>query len=127
MRILIDTNRYRDFCAGDREALEVIRRAIRIYVPFVVLAELRSGFLCGRRSRGNEKYLTLFLNSDRVETIYPDENTTHHFARVFAQLRMQGTPIPVNDIWIAALAIQHDLLLYSRDGHFENLPQVARI
>lgn len=55
-----------------------------------------------------------------------DEETTHHFARIFAQLRLQGTPIPVNDIWIAALAVQHDLLLFSRDQHFDCLPQVAR-
>lgn len=127
MRILLDTNRYRDFAEGDKEALEVIRSAVKLYVPFVVAAELRSGFLCGSRSRKNEKYLTMFLNSDRVETLYPEESTTHHYASIFAQLRLQGTPIPTNDIWIAALAVQHDLLLFSRDIHFDKLPQIARI
>lgn len=125
MRILIDTNRYRDFCEGDSSALEVVRQAKRIFVPFAVIAELRSGFLCGTKGRENEKYLTMFLDSDRVEALYPDENTTHHFAQVFAQLRLQGTPIPVNDIWIAALAIQHNLRLFSRDAHFNVLPQLA--
>ena len=127
MRILIDTNRYRDFCEGDAHALEVVRHAKKILVPFAVIAELRSGFLCGTKGRENEKYLTMFLNSDRVKALYPDDNTTHHFAQIFAQLRLQGTPIPVNDIWIASLAIQHDLMLFSRDTHFDRLPQLARV
>lgn len=127
MRLLLDTNRYRDLCDGRKDTIEVFQGAAKIYVPFVVLAELRSGFLCGTLSRQNEKYLTMFLNSERVEPLFADEDTTHHFARIFAQLRLQGTPIPANDIWIAALAIQHDLLLYSRDKHFDSLPQVARV
>ena len=126
MKILLDTNRYRDFCEGSKEALDVLQRARRVYLPFVVLAELRAGFLCGTLARQNEKSLTVFLNSPRVRVLLADEETTHHFARVFAQLRLQGTPIPVNDIWIAALAVQHDLLLFSRDRHFDCLPQVAR-
>jgi len=126
MKILLDTNRYRDFCEGSKEALDSIQRARRVYLPFVVLAELRAGFLCGTLARRNEKSLTVFLNSPRVRVLMADEETTHHFARIFAQLRLQGTPIPVNDIWIAALAVQHDLLLFSRDQHFDCLPQVAR-
>jgi tRNA(fMet)-specific endonuclease VapC len=127
VRILIDTNRYRDFCEGDVHSLEVIRCAEKILMPFAVIAELRAGFLCGTKSRENEKYLTMFLNSDRVKAMYPDDNTTHHFAQIFAQLRLQATPIPVNDIWIASLAIQHDLMLFSRDVHFDRLPQLAQI
>jgi tRNA(fMet)-specific endonuclease VapC len=126
MKVLLDTNRYRDFCEGEKVAVDVIQRARLIYLPSVVLAELRSGFLCGTLARQNEKSLTIFLNSERVRVLLADEETTHHFARIFAQLRLQGTPIPVNDIWIAALAVQHDLLLFSRDGHFDYLPQVAR-
>jgi tRNA(fMet)-specific endonuclease VapC len=126
MKVLLDTNRYRDFCEGEKVAVDVIQRARFIYLPFVVLAELRSGFLCGTLARQNEKSLTIFLNSERVRVLLAGEETTHHFARIFAQLRLQGTPIPVNDIWIAALAVQHDLLLYSRDRHFDCLPQVAR-
>ena len=127
MRILIDTNRYRDICEGDEAALQVVRVARKIYMPFAVVAELRTGFLCGKRSRENEKYLTMFINSERARVLYPDDGTTHHFAQVFAQLRLQGTPIPVNDIWIASLAIQHDLMLFSRDTHFDCLPQLARV
>jgi predicted nucleic acid-binding protein len=78
-------------------------------------------------ARKNESSLTLFLNSDRVRVLYADENTTHHFASVFSQLRLLGKPIPTNDLWIAALAVQHDLILCSRDHHFDNLPQIARV
>lgn len=124
MRIAIDTNRYRDFCAGLPEAVEQLARADAVFIPFVTLAELRAGFLCGNLSRKNESVLVRFLSRPRVHLLYPDEDTTHHYARIFVQLRTQGTPIPTNDIWIAALVVQHDLLLYSRDRHFDCLPQL---
>jgi predicted nucleic acid-binding protein len=124
MRLAIDTNRYRDFCTGLPGAVERLARADEILVPFVTLAELRSGFLVGSRSRGNERVLTLFLNRPRVRVLFADEGTCYQYGRLFAQLRGQGTPIPTNDIWLAALVIQHDLCLYSRDGHFKHLPQV---
>lgn len=126
MRILIDTNRYRDFCANDRAAVDQFQLAERVYMPFVTLAELRAGFLCGTVGRRNESTLIRFLNRPRVTVLYPDEETTHHYARVFFQLRTQGTPIPTNDIWIAALTVQHDLVLFSRDQHFDHLPQIPR-
>lgn len=127
MNLLVDTNRYSDFCKGDAKSVKIIQRARQIFLPLMVLAELRAGFLCGTLSRKNEKTLTLFLNSERVRVLVPDEDTTHHYARVFAQLRLLGKPIPTNDIWIAALAVQHDLILYSRDAHFDLLPQIARV
>ena len=61
-----------------------------------------------------------------VRLLVPDEQTTHHYAAVFRQLRQQGTPIPTNDVWIAALVIQHGLVLSSRDAHFDHLPQILR-
>jgi tRNA(fMet)-specific endonuclease VapC len=127
MRILIDTNRYRDFCDGVPEILEIIRTTESINVSYVSLAELRAGFLLGSAGKKNERVLGLFLNSPRVHILWADENTTHHYARLFVQLRKQGTPIPTNDIWIAALALQHDLALCSRDSHFDGLPQLPRV
>ena len=127
MRIAVDTNRYCDFCAGELEAVELFASARAILLPFVVVAELRAGFLCGRLSRKNEANLLRFLSRPRVRVLFADEQTTHHYARIFVQLRSQGTPIPTNDMWIAALIMQHDLLLYSRDGHFDHLPQLPRI
>lgn len=125
MKIAIDTNRYRDFCEGKHDAVELLRTASRIFMPFPVLAELRAGFACGTLARRNENALCRFLNSPRVAILFPDEQTTFHYARIFHQLRKQGTPIPTNDIWIAALIQQHNLFLYSRDRHFEALPQLA--
>ncbi|HEY5296552.1 MAG TPA: type II toxin-antitoxin system VapC family toxin [Verrucomicrobiae bacterium] len=127
MRIALDTNRYTDFCRGETEVVENIARAEEIFLPFVVLGELRAGFQIDSRMRQNERSLTRFLNSPRVKLLLPDEQTTHHYATIFAQLRKRGAPIPTNDIWIAALVTQHDLMLLARDKHFDQLPQLARI
>jgi tRNA(fMet)-specific endonuclease VapC len=62
-----------------------------------------------------------------VEVLYADDQTTHHYARAFGQLRKQGTPIPTNDLWIAALVLQHDLVLHDCDRHFDHLPQIVRV
>jgi len=127
MKFIIDTNRYSDFMKGDTAVVELFASADRIYVPFVVVAELRAGFSCGTIARKNEAVLVSFLSNNRVEVLYADSQTTQVYAQVFAQLRGNGTPIPTNDIWIAALAIQHSLPLCSRDAHFAVLPQVARV
>ena len=127
MRILLDTNRYRDFCDGVPESVERMQTAELIFVSFITLAELRTGFLAGTAEGTNERTLALFLNRPRLRILWPDEQTTHHYARLFLQLRRQGTPIPTNDIWIAALALQHDLFLFSRDAHFDQLRQLPRV
>ncbi len=124
MRLVLDTNRSRAFCVGVPETVERLSRADTIFVPFGTLAELRAGFLRGSKSRQNEKILTLFLNRPHVRPLLPDEETCHHYGRLFVQLRGQETPIPTDDTWLAALVIQHDLCLYSRDMHFKYLPQV---
>ena len=127
MRIPAGSNRYQDFCEGAPQAVHVIRRAAEVMMPFIVLGELRAGFACGTRSYKNEQTLTKFLNSPRVKQFFADEDTTDQYARLFRQLRKQGTPIPTNDLWIAALALQHDLLLFTRDTHFDHLPQLPVI
>jgi tRNA(fMet)-specific endonuclease VapC len=127
VRIAIDTNRYVDFVRGEADAVERIRRAARVYLPFVVVAELRAGFLGGSRSERNESILTRFLAGPRVDVLYADEPTTHHYARLYRQLRRQGTPIPTNDLWTAALSVQHGLHLFARDRHFDHLPQIPRV
>lgn len=68
-----------------------------------------------------------FLSRPRIRLLPADEQTTNHYARLFPQLRAQGTPIPTNNIWIAALVMQHDLLLYSGNRHFDHLPHLPRI
>jgi tRNA(fMet)-specific endonuclease VapC len=127
VRIALDTNAYSAAARGDARAVSLLRAAHQLYVPFVVLAELRGGFASGTVGRRNEAKLAEFLNSSRVAVLYADEQTTHHYAGVFAQLRRQGTPIPTNDIWIAAIVLQHDLALFTNDAHFSNVPQLARV
>jgi tRNA(fMet)-specific endonuclease VapC len=127
MRIALDTNRYTDFVRSDAAAVKVFHAATRVYLPFAVLGELRAGFAGGSRGRANEAILTKVLASSRVEVIYPDQETTHHYAAIYQQLRRQGTPVPANDLWISALVVQHGLILFTRDRHFDHLPQIARI
>jgi tRNA(fMet)-specific endonuclease VapC len=127
MNLLLDTNRYTDFVRGEPAVVETIQAASKVFVPFIVLGELRGGFACGTGSRENEATLTRLLQRPSVGALYADGDTTHHYAAVYAQLRRQGTPIPTNDLWIAALAIQHELVLFSRDHHFQHVPQLARV
>jgi predicted nucleic acid-binding protein len=127
VEIVIDTNRYRDFVDGDPDAVTIFRSSPKIFVPFVVAAELRTGFALGAKETGNERIFQQFLHRERVEILLPTLDTTRHYAQLYRQLRVAGTPIPINDLWIAALVVQHDIALYSRDGHFDNLPQLIRI
>jgi tRNA(fMet)-specific endonuclease VapC len=127
MMIAIDTNRYVDFARGLAAAVGRLRTAERILMPLIVLGELRAGLLAGSRGTENEASLARFLNSPRVDVLLADEDTTHHYARLFHQLRRQGTPILTNDIWIAALVVQHQLYLFARDAHFDHLPQIPRL
>ena len=124
MRVVIDTNRYRDFCDGKDDAVAIVRKSSEIHIPLIVVAELRAGFACGSKGPENEQILSRFLNKERVKLLSADEGTTFIYANLFRQLRTQGTPIPTNDLWIAALTIQHGLLLFSRDTHFNRLPQI---
>lgn len=127
MRLALDTNAYRAAADGESRSIGFLRRAEEIWLPFVVLGELRAGFALGTVGKKNEARLTEFLNSPRVKALYPDDQTTHHYAGLFAQLRRQGTPVPTNDLWIAALTIQHDLMLLSGDAHFSKIAQIVRL
>ena len=127
MKVAIDTNRYGDFLAGRSESVELLETAMAVYLPFIVVGELRAGFGAGKRSTENEHRLRRFLAKEGVSVLYADDQTTQHYASVFRQLRQQGTPIPTNDMWIAALVLQHNLALHDRDRHFENLPQLMRV
>jgi tRNA(fMet)-specific endonuclease VapC len=125
VRVAVDTNRYVDLCKGVDETVSLLEEAEAILLPFVVLGELRAGFVHGRRQADNERTLRQFLLKDGVQVLFADDQTTHHYAAVFQQLRKQGTPIPTNDMWLAALVLQHNLALHARDKHFDHLPQLV--
>ena len=126
MRLALDTNRYVDLCKGLDQTVALVSTAVEVFLPFVVVAELRAGFALGKRSAQNERVLRRFLLKSGVGILYADEQTTHHYASAFRQLRRQGTPIPTNDLWIVALVLQHNLTLHARDRHFDHLPQIVR-
>ena len=127
MRIALDTNRYVDLCKGVEHAVKVVSTAEAVFLPFVVVAELRARFVLGRRATENERVLRRLLLKPGVSVLYPDDQKSHHYASAYRQLRIQGTPIPTNDLWIAALVLQHNLLLLDRDRHFDHLPQIVRV
>lgn len=124
MRIAIDTNRYTDLCLGDPEVVARVEQADCVMLPFIVLAELRAGFAVGRKGADNELVLQRFLAEPGVDVLYAGEATTHHYAGLYRQLRRQGTPVPTNDLWIAALVVEHRLALPTRDQHFASLQQL---
>jgi len=123
---VLDTNVYSRFRRGDAGALAGIRSAHEIHVPLIVLAELLAGFAAGSHTARNREELAGFLASPRVLLLKPDEKTADHYAAIHAALRKQGTPIPTNDLWIAALARQHRLPLFSFDEHFSVVPGLIR-
>ena len=89
-----------------------------------MLGEIRAGFRGGTQSQRNEAVLRTFLANSIVELLLPNGETAEHYARLFVQLKRAGTPIPDNDVWIAALALQHELTLITRDRHFSSIPQL---
>lgn len=127
VKVALDTNRYVDLCKGVLPTVELLAAAERVFIPFVVIAELRAGFAVGRRSSENEGVLRRFLSKEGVRVLFADDRTTQQYAALYRQLRRQGTPIPTHDLWIAALVLQHDLVLHSRDRHFEHLAQLSRV
>ena len=122
MKILLDTNRYTDLARGVPEVIARIRGATEVWLPLFALGELRAGFVGGSRKQRNEAVLGRFLKRPNTGVLSPNEATADFYAGVYNDLRRQGTPIPTNDIWIAALAIQYDLTLDARDRHFQHVP-----
>lgn len=126
MKVALDTNAYSDFMRGDAARVHVIRTTRHLYLPLIVVGELRAGFAAGNQESTNAANLQRFLNSPRVSVLLTDEQTTHHYAQLYGQLRQKGVAIPTNDLWIAALVLQHHLILCTSDAHFQHLPQLPR-
>jgi tRNA(fMet)-specific endonuclease VapC len=124
MRILIDTNCYSAIDGGELETIRRIESAHEVWLPFIVLGELYAGFELGTQKEKNEQQLQSFLSRPAIGVLYADCDTTSIYGRVFQSLRRRGTPIPTNDIWIAALALQHNLLLMTADKHFLFVPDL---
>jgi tRNA(fMet)-specific endonuclease VapC len=122
MELLIDANRYVDMIRGDADVSARLNQATRVYLPLIVLGELLAGFATGMNRTSNEAKLRRFLNKPQTVLLLPNEQTAVFYAQVHQSLRQIGKPIPSNDMWIAAQAVQHDLPLDTRDGHFKHVP-----
>jgi tRNA(fMet)-specific endonuclease VapC len=125
MRLLLDTNAYTAFMRGDAEAVEEIRRAEKIYLSSIVVGELLYGFRSGMRYRKNRSQLDEFLASRFVGFLPVTLTTADRYGLVFSALKRKGTPIPSNDIWIAAHALETGTDLLSYDNHFAYVDGLA--
>ena len=118
---LIDTNIYSCAMRGDREVVQALQQMNHIAIAVISIGELLSGFKAGTKEKENRRQLHAFLDSPRVGIYNTDENTAEFYSAVLNQLKLQGTPIPTNDIWIAATAFQHGLPVYTKDAHFSHI------
>ena len=118
-KVLIDTNIYSYAMKGDTETIAVLRQSHEIGICAVSIGELLSGFKGGNRELENRKELEEFLDTPRVKMYSIDEDTAEFYAEVLNSLKENGKPIPTNDIWIASVALQYGLKLFSKDQHFK--------
>jgi predicted nucleic acid-binding protein len=126
VRVALDTNRLTDLFQGDVELAKSLAACDEVWIPLIVLAEIKAGFYGGAKTHRNENLLQRLLAKQTVNILLPGRETAEHYARLFVQLKRAGTPVPDNDLWIAALILEHDLLLITRDRHFQRIPQLHR-
>jgi len=119
MKILLDTNAYSKLKQGDPALASLVRTAERIVFSVVVVGELQYGFRRGTRYARNLAELDDFLSNPYVDLIPVGSVTADRFGRIAAALRAKGRPIPTNDVWIAAHAMESGAELISCDRHFE--------
>ena len=122
---MLDTNAYTAYMRDDPAAAERVEASTRILLPAVAVGELMYGFRHGTRYRQNLEQLEQFLAKPFVEFVPVTLETCGRFGSVAAALRQAGTPIPVNDVWIAAHALQTGALLLTHDSHFNYVAGVA--
>lgn len=125
--LCLDTSAYSNFRRGNEEVAALLDRAELVGVPTVTLGELRTGFLLGGNRRRNEADLDAFLDNPVVEILPIDAGTSRHYAEIVAELRRAGTPVPTNDIWIAAAAARNGTSVLTCDSHFERIGRVGSI
>ncbi|WAC18640.1 type II toxin-antitoxin system VapC family toxin [Luteolibacter sp. SL250] len=123
--ILLDTNAYSDLRRSGKW-LSATESASEVYLSVIVIGELRAGFMSGGKRERNELDLQRFLSKPTARVVAPNLQTTLYYSQLHLQLRLQGTPIPANDLWIAAIALQHQFWLCTSDAHFDHIPQLLR-
>ncbi len=122
--VMVDTSAYAVFKRGHPEVVIVLRKTRSILLSTVVLGELLAGFEVGSRRQKNRTELQEFMQSSRVRLVPLTQETAERYARIYAYLRGVGRPIPTNDLWIAASAMEHSSELLTTDAHFLHVPQI---
>jgi predicted nucleic acid-binding protein len=122
VNVLLDTPAYSALCRGHQAILDVVRGSETIAVSAVALGELHSGFRAGNRCAENTAQLAQFLSKPSVRVLNITEETALRYAEIDVYLRKKGRPIPRNDVWIAAVALEHGLQLLTLDVHFREIP-----
>jgi tRNA(fMet)-specific endonuclease VapC len=125
MELILDTNAVSALFTGDKPLGELLATADRHHLPIHVIAEYQYGLLASRRRRRLQSLLRRLEANSFV--LYPDRETADVYARIRFDLKRQGTPIPENDVWIAALAKQFSLEIVSRDPHFDRVAGIRRL
>jgi len=126
-RYCLDTSAYSQFQRGQEEVVRLVDAAAWVGLPSVVLGELWTGFLQGEQRNRNESELAAFLAHDVVEEITVDHSVSRHYAEILVALRGRGTPLPTNDIWVAACAAQTGATVLTFDGHFAAIERVGSL
>ncbi len=121
MKILMDTSAYVGFKLNFKEIVETVASAELVLFSAIVLGELLFGFRNGAKFKKKLDELNRFLEHDAVEIVYIGHISADRYSRIASQLRGQGTPIPTNDIWIAAQAMEHGAELITMDKHFDKI------
>lgn len=125
MRLLLDTNAYSELKRGHSGVASLVRRSEQVLLSSIVAGELLYGFRAGSRYEANRRELDAFLGRPQVGFLPVSFATADRFGRIAHALRQKGKPIPTNDIWIAAHALEHGAELVSFDRHFENVDGLA--
>jgi tRNA(fMet)-specific endonuclease VapC len=120
-KILLDTNAYTRLLQGETAVLDVLGHADTVFMSVFVLGELYAGFKGGARESENRDQLEVFLRRPTVRVLTATRETSDIFGTIKHRLRKDGTPIPVNDIWIAAHATESGSRLVTYDAHFSNV------
>ena len=124
MRVCLDTSAYSAFKRGDAEIVDIVETADEVAIPSIVLGELFAGFRMGSRTRRNVAELEEFLRRPGISVAAVTKAAAQRYGMLVSQLRQQGTPLPTNDIWIAAVVLERGAQLVTKDGHFDNIPGV---
>jgi|BarGraNGADG00212_1021973.scaffolds.fasta_scaffold01555_4 tRNA(fMet)-specific endonuclease VapC len=120
-RLVLDTSAYSHFRAGHQTVLDLLAAADAVLLPATVLGELEAGFEMGRRALENRTTLARFLQEPFVTVLPTTPEVARRYGQTFARLRQAGTPIPTNDIWIAAATLDAGGRLLTFDAHFQQV------